>query len=249
MNKVCLFADSKYLTKHFLDKFNKNELIIFTYNQNNDNFDYICSNHQLNLFKNDGYQIVEIDDKKDFKSLVDQFNVTEIYSLKSFSKLDKLVEVFPNTIIEDDLDLIAKSKEFLINANSVEFKKLTGFNYTFSGIVTLCNQLGRTINFPTANILTNPTLKIKSGVYLVKCIIDDHIVKYGMGDNWINRNNLMVFEANIFDFDKDIYSKKITFEILKYIRENKKINSLDELVELLENDRSTCLKLLEDNYE
>lgn len=128
-------------------------------------------------------------------------------------------------------------------------KKLTGFNYTFSGIVTLCNQLGRTINFPTANILTNPTLKIKSGVYLVKCIIDDHIVKYGMGDNWINRNNLMVFEANIFDFDKDIYSKKITFEILKYIRENKKINNLDELVELLENDKSTCLKLLEDNYE
>ncbi|MDQ0568097.1 riboflavin kinase [Mycoplasma yeatsii] len=249
MNKVCLFTDSKYLTKHFLDKFNKNELIIFTYNQANDDFDYICSNHQLNLFKNNGYQIVEIDDKKDFKSLVDQFNVSKIYTLKSFLKIDKLIEVFPNTIIEDDLDLIAKSKEFLINANSKEFKKLTGFNYTFSGIVTLCNQLGRTINFPTANILTNPTLKIKSGVYLVKCIIDDHIVKYGMGDNWINRNNLMVFEANIFDFDKDIYSKKITFEILKYIRENKKINSLDELVELLENDRSTCLKLLEDNYE
>lgn len=64
MNKVCLFANAKYLTKHFLDKFNKNKLIIFTYNQTDDDFDCICSNYQLNLFKNTGYQFVEIDEKK-----------------------------------------------------------------------------------------------------------------------------------------------------------------------------------------
>ncbi|SYV96124.1 riboflavin kinase-FAD synthetase [Mycoplasma putrefaciens] len=59
----------------------------------------------------------------------------------------------------------------------------------------------------------------------------------------------MVFEANIFDFNKDIYSKHISFELLEYIRENQKINSLDQLVELIENDKKTCLNLLKESYE
>ncbi|AEM68819.1 riboflavin kinase [Mycoplasma putrefaciens] len=246
--KTAIFTDFKYLTKRFLCSFTKANLVVFGYCYADDDFDYLCSNYQISEFKKQGFKIIELLND-DFLELINQYNISNVYSLKSFSQLDKLVKLCTNTIIKDDTDLIKQAKQLLVDADIKEFKKITGFNYSFSGIVTLCNQLGRTINFPTANILTNSTFVVKNGVYLVKVVIDHQQVRYGMGDSWVNRNNLMVFEANIFDFNKDIYSKHISFELLEYIRENQKINSLDQLVELIENDKKTCLNLLKESYE
>ncbi|QVK09229.1 riboflavin kinase [Mycoplasma mycoides] len=241
---IALFCDFKYITTKLLNKFNKNQLIIFGYSLNKDDFDYICSDYQLEIFKNQNYKFIDLKNEN-IDQLVKKYQISKIHITKSFKNYDHFLNFFPNTITEDDLLDINNIKKALINADINSFYKIAGFNYTFSGIVTHCNHLGRTINFPTANILTNDSLVIKNGVYLVKVIIDDKNIQFGMGDHWINRNNLKVFETYIFNFSNDIYNSKITFELLDYIRDNQKINSLDQLKTLLNNDKKECLKRME----
>jgi len=50
-----------------------------------------------------------------------------------------------------------------------------------------------------------------------------------------------VFEAHIFDFDKDIYGEKIEVILLKKIRDNKKFSSLKELIKQIQKDQKTIL--------
>jgi len=52
-----------------------------------------------------------------------------------------------------------------------------------------------------------------------------------------------VFEAHIFDFDMDIYWKKVEVILLQKIRDNKKFNSLDNLVEQIHADKISCGKI------
>ncbi|WP_434336339.1 riboflavin kinase [Mycoplasma capricolum] len=241
---IALFCDFKYLTTKLLNKFNKDQLIIFGYSLNKNDFDYICSDYQLKIFKNQKYHFIDLNNQ-DINQLINKYQFTKVYITKSFKKISNIQNIFPNTYIEDDLTDINNAKQALINADINSFYNIAGFNYTFSGIVTHCNHLGRTIGFPTANILTNDSLVIKNGVYLVKVIIGDKNTQFGMGDHWINRNNLKVFETYIFNFSNDIYNSKITFELLDYIRDNQKINSLDQLKTLLNNDKKECLKRME----
>ena len=57
-----------------------------------------------------------------------------------------------------------------------------------------------------------------------------------------NINKELRVESHILDFSKMIYGKKITIVLLKYIRDNIKVNSIDEVKKLLENDEKKIRK-------
>jgi len=104
-----------------------------------------------------------------------------------------------------------------------------------SGEVIHGEKLWRQLGFPTANIAYEND-DIENAVYLLNIIIDWEIYS-GM---WSHMVKKWVFEANIFDFDMDIYGKNIEIILLKKIRDNRKFNSLDELVSQIEKDKVTC---------
>jgi len=93
------------------------------------------------------------------------------------------------------------------------------------------NQLWRTIWFPTANIECREK-DIEDWVYKINIIIDNIIFSWA----WVHRKELNLFESFIFDFNKDIYWKNIEIIILEKIRENKKVDSLEEIKKLIEHD-------------
>jgi len=97
------------------------------------------------------------------------------------------------------------------------FQKITGK-------VLEWKKLWRTIWFPTVNIFCNNE-NILDGTYRVNVIIDGK--KYSW--IWAYLKEKKLFEAHIFDFLQDIYSKEIEIYILYKIRENKKFNNLEEL--------------------
>ncbi|MDD2870647.1 MAG: riboflavin kinase [Candidatus Gracilibacteria bacterium] len=106
------------------------------------------------------------------------------------------------------------------------------------GIVIKGNQIGRTIGFHTANIEYKKN-DIIDGVYKINIIIEKKIY-HGAGSF---RKNLNLFESHIFNFNNDIYGKKIEIILLEKIRENKKIDSLEELKLLIENDIKKIKKI------
>lgn len=118
--------------------------------------------------------------------------------------------------------------------------ELLGRKFSYSGKVLEGNRLGRTWGFPTANILINKEhFKIKKGVYAVNCEIGDKvylgIANFGNNPtcNFVEEARL---EVHLFDFEEDIYGKKIKVDFIKFVRGEKKFESSIELVEQIKKD-------------
>ncbi len=117
-----------------------------------------------------------------------------------------------------------------------------GYSYFLSGTVVKGKQLGRTIGFPTANISLEEDYKLvpQNGVYVVQAEIDGKTI-YGMmniGFNPTVQGKQKTIEVHLFDFDTDIYNRKIQVAILQRIRSEKKFESIELLTKQLEEDRN-----------
>ena len=144
-----------------------------------------------------------------------------------------------------------KIRAALLDSDIQLANKFLGYNYTLNGEIIEGNKIGRTINFKTANLKIDETYKLipKNGVYLVQSVIDNKLY-YGMmniGNNPTVNGKIQSIEIHYFDFNKDIYTKKITVNILEFIREEIKFESLDELKNQLVKDKEFCLNYL-DHY-
>lgn len=120
--------------------------------------------------------------------------------------------------------------------------QMLGRNYQVNGVVVEGRKLARTLGFPTANFLPKKDLiKPKFGVYKAAVLIDN--AKYSAILNFGIKPTLggsqPLFEVHIFNFDQQIYGKKIIVELLDFIREEKKFNSIFELKQQIENDIAT----------
>ncbi|MDD3793681.1 MAG: riboflavin kinase [Candidatus Gracilibacteria bacterium] len=92
------------------------------------------------------------------------------------------------------------------------------------GVVVKGNQIGRTIGFPTANIILEKDT-IEDGTYKINVIIDGKIYRGAGSAN----NTKALFESFIFDFNESIYDREIEIIILEKIRENRKFDDLEKL--------------------
>ena len=117
----------------------------------------------------------------------------------------------------------------------------------YIGTVQRGNKIGRTINFPTANLNVKDD-NIKFGVYASKVIYDNKeyfgISNYGLHLT-IKKLLVPILETHILDFDKEIYDEKIEVELIKFIREEKDFSNLEKLKNQLEKDKDQVLKILE----
>lgn len=124
-----------------------------------------------------------------------------------------------------------------------------GYEFMLTGTVTTGKGLGKTINFPTANIHIKETYKLipKQGVYLVKSNIDNRTV-FGMmniGNNPTVAGKKQTIEVHFFDFDRDIYTKNIQVSLLARLRNEQKFDSVEKLQEQLQKDKVQSLTLIE----
>ena len=112
--------------------------------------------------------------------------------------------------------------------------------FTYKSEVVSGKKIGRTINFPTANLKNNDEIILpKIGVYYTNVEVNGEIYKgiTSVGNNpTVNGKNTTV-ETHILNFDEDIYGKHIKLYFISKIRNEKKFNSLEELKEQLIKDK------------
>ena len=140
-------------------------------------------------------------------------------------------------------------RNLLMSGNVEGAREILGDDYSFEGTVVTGDRRGSTIGFPTANVKVSDEHKLipKNGVYFVKVVLEDgeHFGMMNIGNRpTVSTGNEIFIEVNIFNFDKDIYGKKIKVVLKEYIRAEKKFNSLDELVNQLNKDKQECNKHL-----
>lgn len=138
-----------------------------------------------------------------------------------------------------------KIRKALNEGNMELANEYLGYDYFLSGEIVKGKQLGKTIGFPTANIQIDEEYKLipKNGVYVVKTLIDNLEI-FGMmniGFNPTVNGQKQTIEVNLFDFDTDIYGKKIEVSLLRYLREEQKFGSVDLLKAQLNQDKQAAL--------
>lgn len=144
-----------------------------------------------------------------------------------------------------------KIRNAILQGNIALANDYLGYNYFFSGTVIKGQQLGRTIGFPTANIQIEEEYKLipKNGVYIVKSNHNNHVI-FGMMNigtrPTINGENQTI-EVNFFDFDKDIYNETITIEILAFIRDEHKFESVEALKNQIQKDKEFTIEFLKNS--
>ena len=128
--------------------------------------------------------------------------------------------------------------------------KMLGYEYIISGQVVAGNQLGRTIDFPTANVET-PGYKLlpKDGVYRVKVKTEagtNHLGMLYIGKRSILKQEDAVahVEVNIFDFDQQIYEQKIELALTHRIRDDIRFGDVEQLAAQLHCDKQNILNIL-----
>lgn len=126
-----------------------------------------------------------------------------------------------------------------------------GYNFMLNGTVVNGKKLGGKIGYPTANIDVKETYKLipKTGVYVVKSTIDKKTV-FGMmniGSRPTVDGNYQTIEVHFFDFNQDLYNQNLTVELMYFLRDEHKFDSIDSLVHQLKEDEETAREYIQKN--
>lgn len=170
-------------------------------------------------------------------------------------KLGFVVKEIPEHVLNKVIVSSTRIRESLLLSNIATANNYLGYDYFFEGTVIEGNKLGRTIGYPTANIIIGEDEKLipGNGVYAVEVLIGNN--KEAVGD--LRKKGMMnigmrptvdgtkrVTEVNIFDFDEDIYSQTLRIYVKHFLRSEEKFAGLDALKEQLAKDKEAALKIL-----
>jgi riboflavin kinase/FMN adenylyltransferase len=159
----------------------------------------------------------------------------------------EVVEI-PEQDIHDVAVSSTRIRSALLDGEIDLANEFLGYPFFITGTVVRGDQIGRKIGYPTANIVIGEKYKLipAGGIFAAKVKIDGAVYK-GMAYigtrptiNGLTRN----LEVNIFDFDKDIYNRKIRMEFHHFVRGDMKFASLDELTAQIALDKVAVEKLL-----
>ncbi len=134
-----------------------------------------------------------------------------------------------------------KIRQALSEGNIEEANAMLGYEYPLSGKVIHGRKIGRTIGFPTANIgFDSIKLLPKKGAYIVDVYVKNKHYKgmLSIGTNPTVNGKELTAEVNILDFNEDIYDQNITVKFRKFLHEEIKFESLEQLVEKLKDDQT-----------
>ncbi len=157
------------------------------------------------------------------------------------------LEVVPPVLVDDMPISSTRIRRLFENGDYEKARKLLGHPYAVSGKVARGIGLGHKLGYPTANLEISPRkLLPHDGVYSCSVLIEEKLYKGMMfiGKNHFNPTVPKSVEVNIFDFDDDIYDKDIVVYPESFIRENRKYENTDRLVEQIALDKQEVIKII-----
>lgn len=190
--------------------------------------------------------------------------------LEQFGKqLGFIVKEIPEQVINEVTVSSTRIREALLAGDIQTANSHLGYNYFFQGMVVDGNKLGRTLGYPTANIIIHDEDKLvpSNGIYVAEAEIEEKSMVNGQWSIETQADNPQLkaqsskllkgmmsigvrptvdgknrtIELNIFDFSQDIYGRIIKVFVCDYLRPEEKFNSLDELVKQIDKDKENSL--------
>lgn len=155
-------------------------------------------------------------------------------------------------ITKKEIDTIAvsstKIRKAIANGEIEKANNYLGYHFMLTGDVVPGKNLGGKIGYPTANLHIEETYKLipKTGAYIVKSLIDNELV-FGMmniGFRPTVSGKNQTIEIHFFNFDKNIYGQKIQVDVLHFLRQEQKFESIEALKKQLKKDKEISLQYI-----
>jgi len=118
--------------------------------------------------------------------------------------------------------------------------RFLGAPFQMRGTVAHGDKRGRTLGYPTANLVPDPRLVVPDhGIYACRAHVDgaEHVaaVNVGVRPTFKTGRGLLV-EAFLLDFDADIYDRELRLDFLERLRGERRFDSVEALVEQMGRD-------------
>lgn len=134
-------------------------------------------------------------------------------------------------------------REALTQGDLETTRALLGRNYQLVGMVVHGEGRGRSLGFPTANLVVDKRKFIpRAGVYLVRATWG-HQTAWGLlnlGYRPTFDGKTQSIEVHLLDWQGDLYGQTLTVELFRYLRPEQKFNGVDELVQQITQDVVTA---------
>lgn len=170
-------------------------------------------------------------------------NITDLIAFGNI--LDFTVDEIPAQEIDDVSISSTKIRNALEEGDIETANSYLGYEYMLTGTIIKGKGIGKKLGYPTANLSIAEAYKLipKNGSYTVKSRLNGTTV-YGMmniGFNPTVNGTEKSVEINFFDFDTDLYGKKIQVDIMARLRDEHKFDSVDALKMQLAIDKERSL--------
>jgi len=168
---------------------------------------------------------------------------------------DERFETRVAQLLEVDGEIVSSSHiRGLVLGGAVEYAgRLLGDRFTIAGEVVKGDQRGRTLGYPTANLVPAAGFVTPGhGVYAACARTQSHppgvvhtaAVSIGVRPTFVTGRGELI-EAYLLDFDGDLYGTRLELAFLKRLRGEKRFDSVDALVEQMGDDVEAALAICE----
>jgi riboflavin kinase/FMN adenylyltransferase len=129
----------------------------------------------------------------------------------------------------------------LVTAGEVDVaRRFLGAPFQMRGIVAHGDKRGRTLGFPTANLVPDPALVVPGhGIYAARAQVAGEnrlaAVNVGVRPTFKTGRGLLV-EAYLLDFDGDLYDRELRLDFLERLRGERRFDTVEALVEQMHRD-------------
>ena len=138
-------------------------------------------------------------------------------------------------------------RELLRAGRVEEARKFLGYSYLAFGTVVQGDKRGRTVGFPTANLLLPPEKALPLGVFAVTVATSGGrftgMANVGPRPSYPDAPPSL--EVHLFDFDGDLYSQTLRVSFEYFLRAQKKFSGLDALTAQLTEDKDHAQRALQ----
>jgi len=138
-------------------------------------------------------------------------------------------------------------REALTAGDLASATHLLSRDYAIEGVVQRGDRRGRELGYPTANLTMADYQRPKYGIYAVRVTLEDGSEHSGVASLGIRPTfdpPQELLEAHLFDFDGDLYGRKIEVALHAYLREERKFDSLEALTAAMREDEAQARKVL-----
>lgn len=144
------------------------------------------------------------------------------------------VEIVEKCLVENEVVSSTYARQCIEDGEIEKANEILGYEFFLHGEVIKGNQIGRTWDFPTINMLPDERkIMPPNGVYASRVLLDgvwrDSVTNIGRKPTVDSGNEVILAETYIFDYEGNLYGKSLEVKLYHFIRAEKKFGSFEEL--------------------